>query len=898
MDNTPPPPISSLQHHHHDARLVQPTPQPQVVAQPQAGPQATLPRQSPKRVRLNPSQKEAVLALLASGARIDYVVETFGIAKRTVFKIQRAQRLKEAQEIQDRADATAAAVAAGKQPPVHAPFNVALPSNDVMQDGNPGNTAAAAAAGNGNGVNNNGNPAAMATAGVSESNAGIPGPSGTVAGMAHPQLLNAIPPSAQKQNHAGPKKSSPPAKRVRLNVSEKLDICNFVQQGGTPAEVIEKYGISRRTFFKILHDEQDIRQTVDRDHVSAETKSIRPPHFPLLDQSLSAFVLSARAARVPLNWHMVREQALRLRTELLESGKERPERIPHLERFTASEHWCQLFMRKNASKKLPAALEDPVQPTRRYALKETKHMQGQLGAFEADNVYTLVTPRLYYRHIPNRFFAQGHDNIHVKHEKYEPTITPVVQPSVESIGHIPAGNTNPQPSGTHQEPYVNLLVASNLTGTKRLPIAMIVPPSQEKMFDTRRPCLPCMVRPNQKCDSIAFAQWLRDIFIPHTVVNNRGKVALMLDETMAVAASASFGHHDQHVLFVMVPRLSICMTETAKNGIFPLLVARYRFKLFETYSALVPLREQLRVHATIIPEPHRGLAEGNNATVYDAADILREAWAELPADRIARLWWRMNVLPENIVGQLEAIYGPTSDVGTITEVSGFVLNIVRPSPVGKEGLGALTNGKARWISVVEVIRWFTYEYEMMPKNNQQQAQLQIGHGLSQQQPQGGHPQQQQPQGGHPQQHGQNGRLETQHHQQNGLDWNAVVQQAEPMGVGVAPGQMPGPGQSVPLGTLADNTAMNVGGTTGTMVAGETDVDMGKLTQEQFGRVMKYYADLERSIIDMHDVEALRYLRNAKKASLSYFVSNGNGSGSGNTANAPGNNAAKNVANHQ
>ncbi len=800
---------------------------------------------SPKRVRLNPAQKQAVCDLLAGGARADYIVDTFGIAKRTVFKIQRAERLRQAEELANR---TAAANSAA------AKSDTGAPESQQQSSGvSPSGVEAAPMISDPSAVP----PLATNHMGPSTENVVVPavgsvvsGPTlaiGTGGSSSSPQVLNAAnAPTSSAKHITAPKKTTPPAKRVRLNVSEKLDICNFVQQGGTPAEVIEKYGISRRTFFKILHDEQDIRQTVDRDHVSAETKSIRPPHFPLLDQSLSAFVLSARAARVPLNWHMVREQALQLRTELLASGKEKPERIPHLERFTASEHWCQLFMRKNANKKLPAALDDPVQPARRHAMKETKHLQAQLSEFDPDNVYTLVTPRLYYRYIPPRFFA----DMTVKHE-----------------------SAVAERSGTRDEPepFLTLLIAANLTGTKRLPIALIAPPGTEEMFEARRPCLPYIIRPLQRCDSSAFSEWLRDVFLPFVMTNNGCKVALMLDETLAVSTSGSFPDFADQVSLVLIPRLSICMTETAKNGVFPLLVARYRFKLFETYLALIPLREKLRKHAEIIPKHYRGLAEGDNATVYDAADLLHDAWLELPADRIARCWWRMNVLPENLVSSLAAMYGVTSDVGTISEVSCFVLNIVRTNLDGKEQLAMGTHGKPRWISVLEVIRWFTYEYEMMPKQEQIEQNVQAE---------------------------SNGRLE-----QNGLDWN-VVSAPVTGGVGMSNSQVGS--STVPLhrgGTVQavdpPTEGVNMGPTGQGVTSGDgtgmeidgVEVESRKFSFEQFDRAMKCYADLERCIVETRDVEALRNLRKAKKASLAYFVMNGvpgcsaspgSGSGEGNS----------------
>lgn len=780
---------------------------------------------SPKRVRLNPAQKQAVCDLLAGGARADYIVDTFGIAKRTVFKIQRAERLRQAEELANRTAAANAAVGKSEaviSEPQQQAANISGPvvdSTTMIQE----STSAQMSTNPENVVIPSGGPAVSgATMTISAGNTNSSSQAGKPAN----------PSTSSVKNSVASKKTTPPAKRVRLNVSEKLDICNFVQRGGTPAEVIEKYGISRRTFFKILHDEQDIRQTVDRDHVSAETKSIRPPHFPLLDQSLSAFVLSARAARVPLNWHMVREQALQLRTELLASGKEKPERIPHLERFTASEHWCQLFMRKNANKKLPSALDDPVQPARRHAMKETKHLQAQLGEFDPENVYTLVTPRLYYRYIPPRFFA----DMNMKHE---PAATSTV-----SVGDDP-------------EPFLTLLIAANLTGTKRLPIALIAPPGTANMADSRRPCLPLIIRPMQRCDSSAFSQWIRQEFHPFVVRNNGCKVALMLDETLAICTSSSFPEFADQISLVLVPRLSICMTETAKNGVFPLLVARYRFKLFKTYIALIPLREKLRKHAEIIPSYYRGLAEGENATVYDAADLLNDAWTELPADRIARCWWRMNVLPDNLVSSLTGLYGITSDVGTINEVSSFVLNIVRTNIDGKDTLTVPPQGKPRWISVLEIIRWFTYEYEMMPKQEQIERSAQVE---------------------------ANGRAE-----QNGLDWNVVsapatnnvtISGSQIVSNAVAmhdSGPITTAGQPVVGSTNAINVGTSQGLNTRESIPMETDsigVEDRKFSLGQFERAMKCYADLEQCILETQDSEALFSLRKAKKSSLSYFVTNG------------------------
>lgn len=753
------------------------------------------PQRSPKRVRLSPAQKQAVCDLLAGGARPDYIVDTFGIAKRTVFKIQRAQRLR-------RAELAGNSAASNAEKPRQQPASAAAQSSSTsVQLGVDAQLAASLGAGS-SGMSTDalmtGSNEGADQSGIQPAAVGASGSSSSL-GLATAAVTNPAGATGCTMSNPGMKKCSPPAKRVRLNVAEKLEICNFVQRGGTPNAVISKYGISRRTFFKILRDEQCIRQTVDRDHVSAETKSIRPPHFPLLDQALSAFVLSARAARVPLNWHMVRQQALLLRSELLTSGKERPERIPHLERFTASEHWCQLFMRKNANKKLPASLDDPVQPARRHAMKETKQLHTQLMGFNADNVYTLVAPRLYYRHIPQRFF----NDRGTAEYKQEPV-------------NIGSNDTvDPRSMNDTSEPFITLLIAANVMGTKRLPVTMIVPCALQKAFETRKPAIPYICRSNQRCDGPVMRQWLVGSFVPFITANNGCKVALMMDEALSIGPGLiEPAQTVQHVTLVPVPRLSVCMQETAKNGIFPLLVARYRFKLFEIYSALVSLRDQLRKHAEVLLPAHLGLAEGHDATVFDAADLIRESWDEIHSERIARSWWRVHVLPDAIAGQLESMYGrKTNDVDIINDVAGFVLAIVRMNPFGKEGLASIANGK-RWISVLEVIRWFTFEYEMLPK----QADLPA----------------------------------------NGVDWASTT--ASAVGGDVQPEDV----------NLEINR--NAAGPAAEACAGSEEVR--KWSPNEFAQVMKHYADLERCIVATRDAEALRNLRDAKKASLAHFVLNG------------------------
>lgn len=648
--------------------------------------QQTLPLRSPKRVRLSPAQKDMVCDLLAGGARPDQIVDSFGIAKRTVFKIQRARRMQlAAQNGVSLQDATSASK---KSAAIAAAAAAAMEAAD-KPEGSPQAAVAAAAevAALEAPALANGAVAAEGIAVGDQLDAGVIGADALAAVQAGPS--SATPPP--------PKKTTQPAKRVRLNVKEKLEICNFVQGGGAPTDVIAKYGISRRTFFKILHDEAGIRQTVAREHVSAETKSIRPPHFPLLDQALSAFVLSAWAARVPLNWHMVREQALALRSELLTSGKERPERVPHLERFTASEHWCQLFMRKNASKKLPSPLEDPV-PARRHVAKETKSLQSQLARFDAENIYTLITPRLFYRNVPPSFFAD-----------------PVAKKESESKD-VPGEPTN--------EPYIILLIAANMTGTKRVPITVIVPTNMAKLFEMRPPRLRYQFRDTQRVDAIAFDQWVRECFMPFVMMNSTNKVALVLEE--AIAMQSTFVDASENISLLSVPRLCTTMQESVKSGIFPMLVAKYRFKLFEQYSTLAPIRKALRECADGIPKYFRGLAEGHDVSIWNTAQILHDIWMELPPDRICRCWWRHNILPSILEQQLVAIHGPATDVPAIQEITSFVLQMTKSVGLGKT-LGE--NGfnpahftlKPKWMTVVEVIRWFTFEYQHPPVLKQDQV---------------------------------------------------------------------------------------------------------------------------------------------------------------------------------
>ena len=125
----------------------------------------------------------------------------------------------------------------------------------------------------------------------------------------------------------------------------------------------------------------------------------------------------------------------------------------------------------------------------------------------------------------------------------------------------------------------------------------------------------------------------------------------------------NFAAHDKDVLahdrvdVYCLPPNCIAIHQPMDVGVIAALKARYRASLLARILEILPERQQLRECAKNLPKGMKGIAEGHDAHVLDAASILKDSWEGIPTHHILHCWVKANVLPPTHSADLENAMG-------------------------------------------------------------------------------------------------------------------------------------------------------------------------------------------------------------------------------------------------
>ena len=106
-----------------------------------------------------------------------------------------------------------------------------------------------------------------------------------------------------------PSKPSKPPQRLRLDLSKKTEILNYLAKGKKQSGAVRHFGISASTICDIFKQRFKILDLTRRCHDGKSMTIINRSPFQVIDDPLVRWINDARKKNIPLDKFLVREKA-------------------------------------------------------------------------------------------------------------------------------------------------------------------------------------------------------------------------------------------------------------------------------------------------------------------------------------------------------------------------------------------------------------------------------------------------------------------------------------------------------------------------------------------------------------------------------------------------------------
>lgn len=110
---------------------------------------------------------------------------------------------------------------------------------------------------------------------------------------------------------------------------------------------MSQYSFSRRTATYIKSRSNTMPENHHNRNLCLQTKLIRPPLFPIIDQKILKFVQVARSAKMLVTQMLLQQKALMVRDAMLKNSTNQDEKR-RLQHFRASKRWVCNFIKRLA----------------------------------------------------------------------------------------------------------------------------------------------------------------------------------------------------------------------------------------------------------------------------------------------------------------------------------------------------------------------------------------------------------------------------------------------------------------------------------------------------------------------------------------------------------------------
>lgn len=396
------------------------------------------------------------------------------------------------------------------------------------------------------------------------------------------------------------------------DLETKIKILTDVKQGVPRQEIMKKYGVKRSTLSDYVKNEAKIFEAFDSGKFTGKRKRLRTAAHPKLEEALLRWITDARNAQLPLSGPLICQQAERFAAKM------------SIDSFSASEGWLARFKERHG-----------------LAFRNVCGEKGAVDEHCVDNWRTTVLPRHLAAYEPADVFNADETALFFK-ALPDKTITFKGDPCV---------------GGKRSKERVTVLLASNMSGTERLPLLVIGKANSPRCFKNAGR-VPVEYRANRKAwmTSELFQAWLRQL--DRRFSTNKRKVLMVVDNCSAHKNVEGL----ECIELLFLPPNTTASLQPLDQGIIQYVKGKYRRHVLERMLLCMEAGREY------------------NLNLLSALHILAHVWSNTPAEVIANCFRHSGFVRPDVC---EAILDATSEDSqeTAEEVDDSCLERVLPSGV-------------------------------------------------------------------------------------------------------------------------------------------------------------------------------------------------------------------------
>eukprot|EP00171_Calliarthron_tuberculosum_P005173 IDg5173t1 len=447
----------------------------------------------------------------------------------------------------------------------------------------------------------------------------------------------------------------PKTMRTRLSLNQKIEAYEKLSTGASNAHIMNEFQISSRTVTKLRKEGPMLKEIAEKAGRNLQSKTVRDPAFPEIDDNVCQFIDMARQANVPVTKDIIREKALLFRDEMLKKADLSPPARARWESFNASSGWCSKF-------------------TKRHAIVSiTLHGQGasatvEEAAEDMDCSSNCCRKRTYVSRKENKKTIRGTKQMGAKDR-------------------------------------VTAYLCANADGSGKVPIAIIGKAKNPRCFRLGRPPVAYFNNRTAWSDGATFQKWFTFVFLPFVQKKTTKKVALLVDNA---SSHSNLSNSQEQVSIIALPPNVTAVHQPMDLGIIAAWKKRYRREMLREIVKDIETRTARRELNKKNPGGMNGLAQGYAPHILDVANLAKHSWDGVSQNTIARCWVKANCLPVPMSAHINASFGKSGDV-TSESCYGDLVSAFRDLKLSVEDSDPLVREVPDVVTEDDIGRWLTIE---------------------------------------------------------------------------------------------------------------------------------------------------------------------------------------------
>lgn len=328
-----------------------------------------------------------------------------------------------------------------------------------------------------------------------------------------------------------------------------------------------------------------------------------------MDEGVAVLVKASREHGLPVTLATVEAYAATVKSNLLSGNSLSTERKRRITEFRASQNWARYFVRRSMMKSVRLCGEagSVDQNAIREGMEEVK---SACGNYRLENIFNVDETGLFFKLLPRRTYIMASES----------------RKTVRGTKDMTAKDR------------LTLYVCTNATGSAKVPVSIIGRSQNPRCFDGNTIPVKYFSQSNAWSDGKTFKKWFEEVFLPFARQHTRGteeKVLLLMD---CCASHDELSDPEGRVRIMMYPPNCTSLHQPMDMGIIAATKLHYRRRLLRRRTDLLPMAETLRDVATKskMRAGTKGLMQGHQPHVLDAAQLIYLAWADVTQTTISR----------------------------------------------------------------------------------------------------------------------------------------------------------------------------------------------------------------------------------------------------------------------